>query len=222
MINVIAMLTNHDKTVENAQEIFEANKDAQVKCWGFKDIGIDLEKGAKLVAAMQAAGKTTFLEPLVEEEHECLKAAQFAVNCGFDYLIGMVFEKKSAELLKKHNIKYFPTCGKRAGLPRMLYGTHEEIIGDARRMLDKDVDGICLSVYRYVDGKPEELAADFVRQLNKPFMIAGGINGLHRLDAVKKLSPWGFTIGSALFDNSFGENNTIIEKLDDIKAYIQR
>lgn len=220
-IHVISMLTNHDKTIPNAQEVFEANKDTTVKCWGFKDVGIDQEKSARLVAAMQAAEKTTFLEPLVDDPEECLKAAQFAVDCGFDYLISMVYEERSAQLLKANGIKYFPTCGRREGLPRMLYGTYEEIIEDAKRILDKGVDGICLSIYRYVDGDPEKLVSEFLRQIDMPFIIAGGINNTERLDVVKKLSPWGFTIGSALFDSSFGDGNRIAEKLNDIKQYVE-
>jgi len=35
-INLIAMLTHNDKTVEHAQSVFEANKNSKVKCWGFK------------------------------------------------------------------------------------------------------------------------------------------------------------------------------------------
>jgi len=49
---------------------------------------------------MKEAGKTTFLEPLVESEEECLKAVQLAIDCQFDYVIGMTFYKSSYELLR--------------------------------------------------------------------------------------------------------------------------
>lgn len=219
-VHIIAMLTNHDKTVHNALRIFDANKCTRVNCWGFKDIGISIDEATELVSSMKAAGKTTFLEPLVVGDEKCIGAAQFAINCKFDYLIGMEYNEKAAYLLKENGVKFFPTCGRRAGLPRMLYGSPEEIIDCAGKILAKGVDGICLSVYRYADGDPEELAKRFVEQLDKPFMIAGGINCIHRLNIVKELQPWGFTIGSALFNDSFGGNTSIWEKLDGIKDYM--
>lgn len=90
-INVLAMLTNHDKTVKDAYEVFEANKDSKVKCWGFKDIGIPEKDAIELIKKMKREGNVTLLEPLVESESECLKAAQLAIDCQFDYVIGMAF-----------------------------------------------------------------------------------------------------------------------------------
>ena len=39
-VKLIAMLTNNDKTVPGAVDIFEKNKMTKADCWGFKDIGI--------------------------------------------------------------------------------------------------------------------------------------------------------------------------------------
>jgi hypothetical protein len=220
-INLIAMLTHNDKTVEDAQSVFEANKNIKVKCWGFKDVGISEKSAISLVQAMKEAGKITFLEPLVESEEECLKAVQLAIDCQFDYVIGMIFYKSSYELLKNTPVKYFPTCGKRAGLPRMLYGTVDSIIGDAQRIAADGANGICLSAYRYVDGDSEDMARRFVKEVGLPFIITGGIKDDHRLDFVKETKPWGFTIGSALFGSGFGGNKTIAEKLDYILDYLK-
>ncbi len=219
-INVIAMLTNNDMTVQNALTVFEENKHSLVKCWGFKDIGISLEDAVVLVEAMKAAGKTTFLEPLVETEEECLAAANFAVKCKFDYLVAMMFHESALKVLKENNVKYMPTCGKRAGIPRKLYGTPESIVEDALRIAAYGVDGIGLSVYRYVDGDPEAMARQFVQDVHIPMIISGSINSEKRLDFVKSLRPWGFTIGSALFDDSFGAGLSIQEKLDYLQSYL--
>ena len=221
-INVIAMLTNNDKTVENALGIFEENKNSKVKCWGFKDVGISEKDTVALVQAMKKAGKTTFLEPLVESEQECLKAAQLAIDCCFDCVVGMTYYKSVYDLLKNTPIKYFPTCGKRAGIPRMLYGKVASIIGDAQRIAANGANGICLSVYRYVDGDPENMARRFIKELGVPFIITGGINDNHRLDFIKELKPWGFTIGSALFGAKFGGSNSISEKLDYVVDYLEK
>jgi len=41
---IIVMLTYHDETVPNALEIFDQCKDLPVKYWGFKNVGLPVEK----------------------------------------------------------------------------------------------------------------------------------------------------------------------------------
>lgn len=222
-VKLIAMLTNHDKTVPDAVQVFTDNKSAATECWGFKDVGIPLPEAQKLVAEMKKAGKTTFMEPLIESEEGCLAAAQFAIDCKFDYVIGMGFFPSVAQKLLGTGIKYFPTCGRRAGIPRMLYGTPQEIIDDAKRILEYDgVDGICLSVYRYEDGDPEKMALAFRQSIDKPLIVTGSIADDKRLEFVKSMKPWGFTIGSALFNDSFGHYDHICDKLDMISGKLEK
>ena len=100
------------------------------------------------------------------------------------------------------------------------FGTEILLISDEpyRELAYDGVEGICLSVYRYVDGDPEAMAAEFVASVDKPLIITGSIGNDKRLEFVKNLKPWGFTIGSALFDDSFGRYAHIYEKLDAISA----
>lgn len=220
-INLITMMTRNDRTIPDAKEVFEANKGARTPYWGFKDVGIELDQARALVKVMKEEGKVTFIEPLVEEEEGNYEAAKFAIECGFEYFVGSMFYSCVGELLKKNGIHYFPTCGKREGIPRMLYGTTEEIIADAKRIASYGVDGISLSVYRYVDGDPEKMALEFARQIDMPIIITGSINTLARLDFAKSMRPWGFTLGSALFTDSFA-GDTIADKLDGIVAYLEK
>lgn len=221
-IQVIAMLTHDDKTVPNALEAFEANKHARTACWGFKDIGIAPADAVALVRAMKAAGKTTFLEPLLEDEESCLRAAAMAADCGFDAVIGMVYNEKAHALLKANGIRYLPTCGRRAGLPRMLYGAPAQIVADARRLtLDCGADGVCLSTFRYVEGDPEAMSLAVNQAVSADLIISGGINDFGRLDFVKRLKPWGFTIGSALFMGKFGKGMPLAAQLDCVQDYIE-
>ena len=59
---LIIMLTNHDITVSNAEEVFESCKDLPAKKWGFKDVGLPKEEMKKLAEKMKAAGKETYME----------------------------------------------------------------------------------------------------------------------------------------------------------------
>ena len=61
---LIVMLTHNDRTVENAIEIFEACKDTKAKFWGFKEVGLPVDKMKQLCTMMKQAGKTTFLRIL--------------------------------------------------------------------------------------------------------------------------------------------------------------
>ncbi len=221
-VRLIAMLTCNDQTVGNALEVFEGNKMAPTNCWGFKDTGIEEEKSARLVQEMKGAGKTTFFESLVEKEEECLRAAQFALDNKFDYLIGMNYYDSVNELFKGRPIKYFPTCGKRSGIPRMLHGSIDAVIADGKRVQQTGVDGLCLSAYRFTGGDPEGLAERFIDELDVPVIMTGSINTNERLDVVKRLKPWGLTVGSAFFKHDFGKELSVAGQIGKVVDYLDR
>jgi hypothetical protein len=219
-VKLIVFLTKDDKTVPNALEIFSENKHSPAPCWGFKDTGIDLKPAKELYAAMKNADKIVFFESLAENEEEGLEAAKFAVEINCDYLIGMPYFNAVHELLKKNGIKFFPTCGARSGIPRMLHGSISDVVNDGKKVRDKDVDGLCLSMYRFTGGDPEKLAEEFVDALDVPVIVTGSINDEQRLDVIKRLNPWGITIGSAFFNNSFGEGLSFGEQIDKVTNYL--
>ena len=41
---IIVMLTHHDKTVENAMDVFKGCSDLPVQYWGLKDVGLATPK----------------------------------------------------------------------------------------------------------------------------------------------------------------------------------
>ena len=219
-VELIPFLTWNDKTVPNALEVFEESKDAPANYWGFKDTGIEKEEAVELSNAMKNAGKTIVYESLSEKEDDCIKVAEFAVQMKFKYLIGMQYFDSVHHLLKKNNIKFIPTCGKRSGIPRMLHGTIDDVIHDGKTIQAKGVDGLCLSVYRFTGGNPEELAERFINEIHLPVIVTGSINTEQRLGVVKKLKPWGFTIGSAFFKNEFGKGLSFAEQIKKVVDYL--
>ena len=100
---IIIMLTHNDKTVPNAIEIFEENKDLPIQNWGFKDVGMEPEKMKVLCTKMREAGKTSFLEVVSYSEEECMRGAKLAVECGFDYLLGTLYYDSVAEYVKNRD-----------------------------------------------------------------------------------------------------------------------
>ncbi len=216
---LIVMLTHHDRTVENAVEIFEACKDSKAEYWGFKEVGIPLEEMKKLCKMMKEAGKTTFLEVVAYTEKECLEGAKMAGECGFDYLMGTMYFDSVHEYAKEAGLKYLPFVGKIVGRPSRLEGTVESIVAEAKELLGKGVYGFDLLGYRFV-GDPVELDNTFVKEINVPVCLAGSVNSYERLDEVKESGSWAFTIGGAFFENKF--DGSFAEQIDKVIDYMEK
>lgn len=211
---IIIMLTHNDKTVENALEVFESCKDLPVQFWGFKDVGVPKEEMIKILDAMKAAGKTTFLEVVSYSEEECMRGAKLAVELGYDYLMGTVYHESVFKYLATQNIKFLPFCGQVFGSPSVLEGTFDEIIDDANNLLAKGVDGIDLLAFRHKDGAG--LAEAYCKAIDKPVVIAGSINSPERIEFINKINPWAFTMGSALFTENFAPGKSFRENLEEV------
>ena len=216
---IIIMLTHNDKTVSNALEVFDQCKDLPVKYWGFKNIGLPVEKMKKLVSNMKKTKKTTFLEVVTYNEKSCIDAAKLAIDCQFNYLMGTIYFESVHNLLKDKNIKYSPFCGKVSGSPSILKGSIQEIIDKTKLIEKKGVDGFDLLAYRYV-GNAEKLAKEFIKTIKIPVILAGSINSFNRLDKVKQFNPWGFTIGTAFFDKIFVKDGSFKEQISRVLSYI--
>lgn len=215
---LIVMLTHHDRTVENAVEIFEACKAAKAEYWGFKEVGIPLEEMKKLCRMMKEAGKTTFLEVVAYTEEECLEGAKMAGECGFDYLMGTMYFDSVSDYAKEAGLKYLPFVGKITGRPSVLEGTIEDIVAEAKELLKKGVDGFDLLGYRFA-GDPVELNNRFVKEAGVPVCLAGSVDSYKRLDEVKAAKSWAFTIGGAFFENKFdgsfaGQINKVVDYME--------
>lgn len=218
--DLIVMLTYNDVTVSNALEVFESCKDVPVQRWGFKNVGLPVEKMKELVAAMKRAGKTTYLEVVTYDEASCLEAAQVAVDCKFDVLMGTLYYDSVHQLLGDNHIVYSPFVGKVSGSPSILEGTNQEIIDDAGAMIAKGITTFDILAYRHViDG--QKLAYDFCRAVDANICVAGSISSYERIDVMFDIGPWAFTMGSALFDQKFVADAGFRENLIAVDQYMK-
>lgn len=212
MTKLVVMLTYNDETVSNAYEIFDQCKDLPVEYWGFKNIGLPKDQMKTLVKTMKAAGKTTFLEVVTLTEQACREGAELAVECGFDYLMGTVFHPSVLKYCKDKNLLYLPFCGQVDGHPSILSGTPEEITQNALALEEAGCAGTDLLAYRHVD-QPEETIRAVVGKVGFQVCVAGSVSTFERIDLVKSLNPWTFTIGTALFDGKFGPDKSFRSQL---------
>ncbi|MBN2092451.1 hypothetical protein JW964_22715 [candidate division KSB1 bacterium] len=214
---LIIMLTNHDRTVPDALEVFWEARSLPVQHWGFKDIGLPVPELIKLVQEMKKAGKITCLEVVSLSEDAGLKAAKLAMECGIDMVLGTVYTKSIHQHLKKSHIKYFPFVGKVSGHPSVLEGSIAGIIQQIEALKTCGIDGFDLLTYRYT-GNPTELLHHTVPAAQPlPLISAGSIDSFSRIEEVRTNGAWGFTIGSAFFEQKFIPNGSFF---DNIKAVV--
>ena len=215
---LIVMLTHNDLTVIDAYEIFDQCKKSKAKFWGFKEEPLPLEQMQKLFAYMKDCGKTTFLEVVSYSENECLEGARKAVACNCDFLMGTTFFDSVNDFCRENHLNYLPFVGKITGRPSVLEGSLEEMINEANAYIAKGVYGIDLLGYRYT-GDAALLNRDFVKNMKVPVCIAGSVNSYERLQEIKAVSPWAFTIGGAFFENKF--DGTMKEQIDKVYNFMK-
>ena len=215
---LIVMLTWHDYTVENAQQVFDECKDSMARCWGMKEHSWPVEQMKELYAKMKACGKTTFLEVVAYTEEEGLTGARLAAECGCDILMGTKYADSINQFCQEHGLKYMPFVGEILNRPSVLKGGIEELVREAKECIAHGVYGINLLGYRYV-GDIDALYQAFMQEIEAPVCLAGSINSYERLDEIKTLAPSFYTIGSAFFEHRFGEN--ISQQIDNVSRYIQ-
>jgi hypothetical protein len=209
---LIVMLTHHDRTVQNALEMFQEMRDTPIRHWGFKDVGLPPDEMKSLVRCIKDAGKTAHLEVVSLTEEEVMAGAKIAVESGFDYLVGTVCFDSVLEYMKDKPTKYCPFPGHVHSHPSILDGTIEEIVDHARSLEAKGVAGLDLLAYRFV-GDADNLLCKVVEAVNIPVIAAGSIASYERIARVWKSSTWGFTIGSAFFEKKFAPNGDFKENM---------
>lgn len=215
---LIVMLTLNDRTVRNAPEVFEQCKNSKAKYFGFKEEGLPLSKMIRLYNSIKACGKSTVLEVVAYTEYEGLAGAKIAAECGCDILMGTMYHDSIRDFCKEKGIKYMPFVGNVIERPSILEGSIDDMIAEAKECLKKGVDGFDLLGYRYTEDA-RELIERFVSEVDAPVCVAGSVDSYERLDELKDIEPWSFTIGSAFFNNCF--DGTIPEQIDKVCDYVE-
>jgi 2,4-dienoyl-CoA reductase-like NADH-dependent reductase (Old Yellow Enzyme family) len=218
---LIVMLTHQDRTVQDALQLFERTRDYPITHWGFKDVGLSPDEMQRVVTAMKAAGKITFLEVVSLSEEEGLRGARLAVDLGFDILMGTVFFRSIGEYLKDKAVKYYPFPGHVHSHPSILDGTIEEIVAHARELESYGAQGLDLLAYRYA-GDAAHLLTQVVQATQVPIVSAGSIASFERITEVWDSGAWGFTIGSAFFEKQFVPDGSFEENVLAVCNWLQR
>lgn len=217
---LIVMLTHNDRTVGNALELFDEMKNFPVKHWGFKDVGLPKEEIEDLVRLMADAGKTSYLEVVSLSEAEGMEGAKLAVASGVDILMGTVFFDSIHEYLRDKPVAYYPFLGNVHSHPTVLEGSVQNIVAHARQLEAKGVDGMDLLAYRHV-GEEVNLLTAVVEATSVPIVCAGSIGSYERIREVADSKAWGFTVGSAFFEEKFVPDGSFRENVTNVWNWMQ-
>ena len=173
------MLTRDDRTLPDAQSIWEDVASVGVTHVGCKDVGLPEPQLASFLSAARAAGHTTYLEVVSETPEDELRSAEVALRVAPDYLIGGTQVEPVMRLIAGSGMKYFPYVGRIVGHPCLLRGSIDEICEDARRVEQQGADGINLLAYRY-DGDVPALVEAVSNATRLPLICAGSVDSTQR------------------------------------------
>jgi hypothetical protein len=208
----IFMLTRNDETIPNARAIYASIADLGLRHVGCKDVGLPKPELAKLIADIRSHGHTSYLEVVSESDDSMEVSARTAVEVGADYVIGGTAVERIQKVIVGTGMKFFPYIGSIVGHPCLLRGSIEEIVDDAKRVEQLGVDGINLLAYRY-DGNVPELVRSVAAATPLPLICAGSVDSVERIETLRDLGVWAFTIGTAALDGSFVSGKPLDDQL---------
>jgi hypothetical protein len=208
----IFMLTRNDETIPNARAIYASTADLGLRHVGCKDIGLPKAELAELIGDIRSHGHTSYLEVVSESDDSMETSARTAVDVGADYLIGGTAVDRIQQVIAGTGMKFFPYIGSIVGHPCLLRGSIPEIVEDARRVEQLGVDGINLLAYRY-DGDVPELVRSVAAATRLPLICAGSVDSVERIETLRDLGVWAFTIGTAALDGIFAPGKPLEDQL---------
>jgi hypothetical protein len=208
----IFMLTRNDETIPDAHAIYDSIADLGLGHVGCKDVGLPRPELAELIADIRSHGHTSYLEVVSESDDSMEASAVAAVDVGADYLIGGTAVERIQRVIAGTGMKFLPYIGSIVGHPCLLRGSIKEIVEDARRVEQLGVDGINLLAYRY-DGNVPELVRSVAAATPLPLICAGSVDSVERIETLRDLGVWAFTIGTAALDRSLVPGKPLEDQL---------
>ncbi|MBW3618814.1 MAG: 1-(5-phosphoribosyl)-5-((5-phosphoribosylamino)methylideneamino)imidazole-4-carboxamide isomerase [Actinobacteria bacterium] len=210
----IFMLTQDDRTIPDALEVYDSIRRTELRYVGFKDVGVDRPTLQKLTAEMHADDRQVMLEVVSTSRDDELRSIQAAVDVGVDYILGGTNTEAAGELLAGSGVRYYPFPGTIVGHPSELRGDIEEIAEHARHLTRTDgIDGVDLLAYRHRGVDPVALTKAVVDASHGPVIAAGSVDSEERIQALQAAGAWGFTIGNAILAGQMPEGPDVAAQI---------
>jgi len=212
------MLTNDDKTVGNCLDVFEEIKDIGVSHIGFKDVGVSAGTLSTLARRIKETGAISYMEVVSTTPDAIRQSIKTALEIGVDRVLGGQDVEFALAALNGSEATYFPFPGRPVGHPTNLEGSPEDVEADCARFLAAGCPGVDLLAYRATEADPLDLIRAARKGLGDGYLIvAGSVDSPERIRAIADAGADAFTVGTAVFDNTFASGgNTISYQCQEI------
>jgi mannose-6-phosphate isomerase-like protein (cupin superfamily) len=224
MPEFIFMLTKDDRTVEDALDVYERVRGLEgLRYVGFKDVGLPFGRLREMAARIREGGQKSMLEVVSEAEADELRSARAALDLGVDYLLGGTHAERVSEIVAGSSIVYCPFPGRVVDHPSKLRGSVEEIVQSAKRLAAmEEVGGLDLLAYRHDTADPSALTRAVVEAVDVPVIAAGSVDDGQKVRRLADAGVWGFTVGSAIFDDRFLSGGDAAPASDPVRRQVER
>lgn len=197
------MLTRHDRTVEDAEELVDSACDLGVSHIGFKDVGVPRRTLERVVSRLKARGATTYLEVVSTTPDAVATSLVVGASLGVDCVLGGI-DLDAAERALGSLDGYYPFPGRPVGHPTRLGGSAADVERDTRRACARGCGGVDLLAYRATEADPLALVRAARRGLGeRRLIVAGSVQTPAQVHALAAAGADAFTVGSAVFDGAF-------------------
>ncbi|MEO8485249.1 MAG: hypothetical protein ABI585_02825 [Betaproteobacteria bacterium] len=202
-MDFIFMLTRHDRTIEDAEDVVDSVTDLGVRHVGFKDVGVPQAAQERIVSRIRARGAVCYLEVVSTTPEAVMDSLAAGAALGVDCILGGTDLDAATRVLGRLN-GYFPFPGRPSGHPTRLGGTDADVERDARNARQRGCGGVDLLAYRATEADPLALVRAARRGIGEGrLIVAGSVHSPTQIHALAVAGADAFTIGSAVFDGTF-------------------
>jgi hypothetical protein len=222
VVEFIFMLTHEDSTVPDAEKVLREVSATGLRYVGFKDIGTTADLRRRLVDIAHDASLQVMIELVSPDAATERASLASAVATGADWILGGTQVDDGCAAVRGTAIKYCPFPGQIVGHPSVLEGSIDSISDEAKAHVDRpEVHGVDLLAYRHAGVDPLDLIAAVAARCGPaPVIVAGSIRTDDQIRAVAAAGAWGFTIGSAIFDELSADGVPVAKSVDRVLAVL--
>ena len=202
-MDFILMLTQRDRTIDDAESVVDAALELGIRHVGFKDVGASAAMMGSLVRKIRARGGTSYMEVVSTTPEAIARSLATGRALGVDRILGGTDLGAAAGALGDL-ASYFPFPGRPVDHPTRLCGSPELVAEHTRAARALGCGGVDLLAYRATEADPIELVRAARSALGTGLLIvAGSVNTRRQIHELSAAGADAFTIGSAIFDRSF-------------------
>jgi len=202
-MDFIFMLTRHDRTIDDAEDVVDAVSELGVAHIGFKDIGVPRATLERVVERIREHRGVCYLEVVSTTPDAVTASLATGAALGVDCILGGTDLDAARQVLGSLD-RYFPFPGRPVGHPTRLEGTPAQVESDARTARERGCGGIDLLAYRAIEADPLTLVRAARRGIGAGrLIVAGSVHSVEQIHALAAAGADAFTVGSAVFDGTF-------------------